>query len=91
MPQVVLFIDGEKIAQKGMLAPKKAHKIEHWRRDCLRLFEHNLKQNSIDPAKLVLDDEKVETTSIRLGYIVTRFGYPEPVGFYIDRKANWAA
>lgn len=88
MAQVVLFIDGERIMQRGMMAPKRNRSVRDWLKDAQQLFYKELTNLAGPTATLtiVCFEHRITETHIRIQYCGDA---GKEVGLVIDRQANW--
>jgi len=87
MAQAVLFIDGERIRQRGLHAPKRNTGVTSWAKDILKLFAEDLIAANPDYKYLRADRltaANVNAEEIRLLWQVKDIA----VGVVIDRTAN---
>lgn len=84
MPQVVLFLDGHMVRQRGMAAPRRASDIRHWIRMCQRTFASDLTaaNRAVHDLRQVHFVQRVEPEEIRLNF-------PDfNIGFVIKRQED---
>lgn len=87
MAQVVLYVDGEYMGQKGMHAPKKNTGTAAWAKDVLKLWVRELKADGRGFENLRYDritHQSVNEREIRFLWMVRDI----PIAVIIDRQAN---
>jgi len=101
MPQAVMYVDGDKIAQQGFMSPTKSD-LKSWARECIIAHQRSIEQYVGELGFLGLrknptpQKSRVDEHIIRLEYEVVRRDDPTTlrvvnIGFYIDRRALWAS
>jgi hypothetical protein len=86
MPVVAMFVDGEQVSSKGMMAPKKNRSISDWTKDVVKLFDKELEAHGCSGINHHMTSKRtLDENHIRFGYVVGQ----KQIGFMVDRGANW--